>query len=656
MNWIILSSVLFGFVHPGSKIILGQGIELIDFCLLYVGLRLIFQTPFFIKNSKLTSNSKSYPWGLLVLFGFVGAALQLSEFFGLSKGLPVATVTFLVYSHPVWSLILSYFINKEKIGANEVIRVFIGIAGIYFISAQAIESGIPFDLRIIAPIFAGFLIALWSSLSNKLRKLGLASLDVSFFYDLFAFCSLLLLAAYDSSIQVHAQHIYKWLYIIPNIISISFYSIAIGLFPNFLFYLGSGRSSNLNASLLLLIEPVIATIIAFLHMSESVSSLFFAGALFVLLSGLPFIDLYSLLNKQFTKLVKLNLFILFILFFTPLLLFAHKLYLVEVSPQNQMEYTISEELRLIETSADMSIQKVKQIFPKCKLDVVKHLELGSEEDLFKYANSIEGSNEQVAIVGLSRSTFARIGAKALQGRNILGISIGATAAHFNELNPNFFSVVSPLKSQVEAIKRESLILKCKSVTGFFDIKDPLSAEYKNKFKDIFKSNSKSVEFDSENPSPLSSKLDSCIFVGLNFAKSSQILKQLNEAKEVAHIFGTGDWSIHATELKKNLSGKLPNSKSKKIHTPTGWLSNINKTSLEYSSQIRNKFKLSPNPIGAYTYDAILIAAESLCENKSVDKVVNSGASKVFYLRPYSAISTSQNLISKMNMIHFGGTP
>lgn len=653
MNWVFLSSILFGLVHPGSKIILDTGMQLIDFCILYIGIRFIIQIPFFI-NSYNENNKvvKNYPWLLLILFGCVGASLQVSEFFGLTEGLSVATVTFLVYSHPIWSLILSYFINKESIGFNEILRVIIGIMGIYIISSQAIGGDIKFELKIVAPIFAGFLIALWSSLSNKLRKKGLSSLDVSFFYDLFALLAIITFAGFSSTtLYTHFESIGHWMQIPQNLIFILIYSVFIGLLPNFLFYFGSEKISNLNASLILLIEPVVASTIAFFFMKETVSPIFFLGALFILTSGLNFIKFKNIIKIIFLKNIEFRYyhFICILTFFIPIEVFCKKLYLIELSPQNQTDYTISQELKLIEKSADLSFLKAQKLFPQCKVDLIKHLTLGNEEDLFKFLQSIETKDKDISIVGLSRSIFARIGAKALKDKPISGYSIGASTAKLSEINKNFFSVASPLVNQVEAILAESKRLSCKKVTGLFDSKDPLSSEYKDNFKKLYES-APVVELGLDSSKVVQHLNTDCIFIGMNYSKSAPVLQQISSEK-IKHIFGTGDWSIHSAEIMKTIkNGILTKSKKHVIYSPTGWVETINNNSTEYAKSIREDFSLAVNPIGAYTYDALLIAYETLCRSNNIKDIIKNGVSRTHLLRDYTHISSTNNLVSKMNII------
>jgi hypothetical protein len=274
---------------------------------------------------------------------------------------------------------------------------------------------------------------------------------------------------------------------------------------------------------------------------------------------------------------------IFILFILPISVFAKQILLIEISPQNDMDYTVAEELKLISSSAELAFNKAKKVFPKCQLDMIKHIESGTEEDLYKIISENNSPSNTSAVVGLSRSTFARIGAKALQNKNILGISIGASSAKLYELNSKFYSIASELKNQVVAIHDKTLKLKCKETIGVFDSTDSLSSEYKNKYLEIFKEKN---NFINTTPTSILEKIKpSCVFIGMNFSKSIEIIRQLL-GMNISHIFGTGDWSIHSTELKKYLNDSLSTNGSTKFYSPTGWLSNQNKKSLMYSKSLK----------------------------------------------------------------------
>lgn len=606
--------------------------------------------PIFFKRKLLGHSKEINIWPLIILFGFIGTLLQLSEFFGLYKGLPVATVTFLVYSHPIWSLILSKVINKEQININSLIKVILGIIGIYFIFIDAAGESIKFELRIILPILAGFLIALWSSLSNKIRKSGLDALEISFYYDLFAFFFLLLFIGISGELPITINNVYFWLLRDVNFLYMIIFSLLIGLLPNFLFYLGSGYVTNLNASLLLLIEPVIASLFAFFFYNEKCSPSFLIGALLVLSAGLDF----DALKRKLISLKYLSLILFACIFLLyPLKSVGKQLFFIEFSPPNQINYLNSNEQNLLDKTIDLALENANKLFPKCAIPFQKYIKFGTDEELFSFINkNIQTSSDKTIILGLSRSLFAQIGAKATSNKeNVVGLSIGASSTKFKSLNSNFFSVVSPLDSQLEVIKQKSLDLKCSKLSGVFDPNDALSSEIKFKFssftkRTIIEINSNDAELRIDNDI----KNSDCVFVGLNFSKSSAVLDLLFKIDSVKYLFGTGDWSIYSEELLKILENQK---KSKvKIFTPTGWMPSVSKNSLNYKSTLFRKYKLLANPIGAYAYDSILIGHEALCTDKSFKQVILHGKSKKHLLRNYTGISSSNNFLSKIYLIQW----
>ena len=345
MIYVLVAAILFGFVHPGSKLLLGDGIDLLSFCLLYIGIRLVAQIPVVIrtKSYKIESRNQLY---VFLAIGVVGACLQMTEFMGIAKGLPVPLVTFLVYTHPVWAMLASRFINGERLTINSGIKIGLGLVGAALISFPHFQYG-SFPLTsMIAPIFAGMMIALWVSLSSKAKSLGATSLSISFYYDLFALVSLCLFKLGTEQTASFAETL-AWVSEPSHFAKMAFYSIFLGLLPHLLFYRGAGLTSALSASLILLLEPVIASGTSFFVWKEPISHFFLVGACFVLAAGSP-LDLPKLLSV-FTRERRLQLvrtagstLIGLLVVLLPLRLLgleSSKIRLIEIVPNNPSDYT-----------------------------------------------------------------------------------------------------------------------------------------------------------------------------------------------------------------------------------------------------------------------------------------------------------------------------
>ena len=283
---ILAASLIFGLVHPGSKWILGQGIDLLSFCILYVLIRWLAQIPFVLRTRSYRVSGR---WNglLLLLIGLVGAALQFSEFMGIADGLPVPIVAFLVYSHPIWSMLFSRVINKERFTAVAFVQVTLGILGIVCITEGEIVLANLQLARLLPPLFAGVMIALWISLANKAKKSGTSAGTISFYFDLFALLALLGVRSAHLVQSAPILEAVTWLHSARHFWAIAGYSIFVGLVPNLLFYRGSMTTPARTAGLVLLIEPVVATFASHWIWQDSLPPLFLLGTALILFAGLP---------------------------------------------------------------------------------------------------------------------------------------------------------------------------------------------------------------------------------------------------------------------------------------------------------------------------------------------------------------------------------
>lgn len=143
------------------------------------------------------------------------------------------------------------------------------------------------------------MIALWICLGGKAKKDGASTWTISFYYDLFALAALLLVRTSGAVNAAPISEVMDFLMQPKNLILISGYSIFVGLLPNLLFYRGSQSISSLSCGLILLLEPVVATLTSSFAWGSPLPHLFFVGAGLVLLAGAPIEDLP--IRKWFQK-------------------------------------------------------------------------------------------------------------------------------------------------------------------------------------------------------------------------------------------------------------------------------------------------------------------------------------------------------------------
>lgn len=281
---VFISALIFGFVHPGSKLILNQGIPLSYFCLFYIGIRLTAQLPFLFKKNEASIKGKRVFYSLIAI-GLVGAFLQFFEFKGVGDGLSPAMVTFLMFSYPIWILIANMIGKKQSIGVLEIVQSTSVVLGIFLIGKNEITNLKLNSWTFLYPLIASVLIATWIILSHRLRKEGVGTFQLSAYYDLFSLLALLII--FSGSWEQDWAQVQMWSQNTQYIYRMLLFSILVGLLPNFLFYFGSRQVTSHFAGTILALEPIFSSLYSTWLWPMPLGSYFVIGASFILLANLP---------------------------------------------------------------------------------------------------------------------------------------------------------------------------------------------------------------------------------------------------------------------------------------------------------------------------------------------------------------------------------
>ena len=115
---IIISAIFCGLIIPGGQFFSNLGFSLYEISA-YSLLFLFLITLPILAIEKIVPFSKD-TIVFFVVYGFIGALLQLTQFGGVVFGTPVAIVALLLYTQPIWTTLFgSFFLNEEiskKIG------------------------------------------------------------------------------------------------------------------------------------------------------------------------------------------------------------------------------------------------------------------------------------------------------------------------------------------------------------------------------------------------------------------------------------------------------------------------------------------------------------------------------------------------------------
>jgi hypothetical protein len=332
------------------------------------------------------------------------------------------------------------------------------------------------------------------------------------------------------------------------------------------------------------------------------------------------------------------------------------LYIVHIIPGDATNYTVSKEIADIEKSTRLSIKDFSEKHPSCKFKQEFTLQTGPENLLYEKVKSITATPGKKAVVGFSRSSLARLAAKAAEGSDLIGISIGASADDLKSFNTRFVTLASPWQEQWKSLLAEMRKSSCAAgntlVIG--DVRDSYSFNFRKAaadsgFNKAFNFDSKEVKTGFETMAHDTK----CIFLAMNISTSQQLFSQLLKANWKGTIFGTGDWYYYSGELKELLhSSKLAD--QTRVIVPTGWNPEESKTSKDFTVRLESVLGHKPDPNGAYSYDAVQLALGYLCLDIDPTVYAPEKLSKLNLVRSYKGISAGGNYLNPIRLVTYDG--
>ncbi len=262
-------------VSPGSFFV---------FCFAYTFFRALFQLPWLLTSSPGRISRSS--WKFLLVFGLIGGGVRMTELAGISLGVPISEVGFLIYSHPIWAIALGILLYREWPNLSKLLRASLCLAGVAILSLNATAGGIS-TLAVFFPVLCSFLIACWICLSKHLGMHGVPIVLSGFIYDAAASVVIFLVAITQMDFILFVDQL-RDLLTGPMLFTLIACSLLTGVVPNLLFYRGVKRLSVMASALILTLEPLVTALAAFLIWSERPSALlYWAGAL-ILLGNVPY--------------------------------------------------------------------------------------------------------------------------------------------------------------------------------------------------------------------------------------------------------------------------------------------------------------------------------------------------------------------------------
>ena len=280
---IILAGLLWGTIVTSGQFFSNLGFSLFEIPIYMFSFLSVILIAYFILTKKHIPETKIIPF--FILYGLIGALLQLFQYGGIILGIPVAIVALLIYTQPIWSTIFGKIAFKEKIIKIEIISLIIAIIGVVIITEPWKAEFIANILGIFSALMAGIFLSLFIIYGKKSRIKKQHYITTSFGYFFFSVLWLIFFVVIISVfVQIPKFNVMNlnnltnyWYYIL-------FFGLIAFLIPHTIFYKGIKNVEASDAGIILLLEPISAAVYAFFLFSQPLTTNIIIGAFLILIS------------------------------------------------------------------------------------------------------------------------------------------------------------------------------------------------------------------------------------------------------------------------------------------------------------------------------------------------------------------------------------
>jgi DME family drug/metabolite transporter len=281
---IVIAAVLYGTITPGGQALINLGLTPYEIALFSMLLMSIMLLPAIILNPKhrIRKNMLSF----FLVFGLFNAFQEITQFAALGWGVPVAVVALLMYCQPVWTTMFGRLILKERIYGKKVRALIIALAGIVIMIEPWNIKGLGSAQGIVAAILGGVFLSLWIIWSRKggIEKkhhvtTAFGCMSFSFLW-LLVLLPLFVLLIRDSAITGVTLNL-PW----AGWVGLALFALISGVLPAMFFYRGIKKVSASSAGIILLLEPVSASLIAALLLAQPLGLNVIIGGIIIIISN-----------------------------------------------------------------------------------------------------------------------------------------------------------------------------------------------------------------------------------------------------------------------------------------------------------------------------------------------------------------------------------
>jgi drug/metabolite transporter, DME family len=278
--FVILTGILSGTIVFGGAVFAKLGLSLFQIAVFRTVFSLLL-FPYLLYTGEFKVSKKLLL--IFIVFGFFEALAVLSQFAPVVMGVPVSTTVLLLYTAPLWTVILSRLLFKERITGMKIVAVALVLLGVVFLADPRSIGGSGSVSGVLIALCGGIFLSLWT-VFGKLCSNEKSSPAKTQFYGILSMLVFLLIlhpimATFISdqtlmhfSVDFSAR---MWLYLV-------IFSVFSSLIPHISYYHGIKEIPASSAGVILLLEPLAGTVLAALFLSQAITPNVFVGGILIL--------------------------------------------------------------------------------------------------------------------------------------------------------------------------------------------------------------------------------------------------------------------------------------------------------------------------------------------------------------------------------------
>ena len=284
--YLILGATLFAFNGVVAKVVLAEGLSPWRLTQVRSGGAFLILIAFFLlfRRRDLRANRSEIPW--LIAFGIVAVVLVQALYFVAIGRIYLGTALLIEFTAPIWILLFMRFVLKKQVDKLLWLALALSFSGLMIVTQ--VWKGLTLDgIGLLAAFLDSIALAGYFLIAEKLGKtktgavmtvwgFGIGSLIMAFMMPLWNFPT----EYFTRSMQLPG---FLDQYSLPGWMLIAWVVIFGTLFPYLLVIAGLRILSASTASIIGLLEPVLASLFAWWFLSEVLNNVQLAGALTVVI-------------------------------------------------------------------------------------------------------------------------------------------------------------------------------------------------------------------------------------------------------------------------------------------------------------------------------------------------------------------------------------